>query len=209
MERPLLLSLLIDTTTTSLPFYLLRPLSSAHKASSSSVDVPNRELLTDPQIQVITTLLATSIYAVTLSVAFNTYLTTALAVYFNNLRTLNSAYAASPVTLFPLFLPLGLAAKSFIFTPATSISSPKKDTFNPGTATLGETFWHNVWGWDARTKTVIARTTALMLVSGGSTFLQSFVTLDGVESQGAVTYSSVWVLAALITGTALGAAGAV
>jgi len=118
------------------------------------------------------------------------------------------------VTLFPLCLPLGLAAKSFIFTPATVASFPEDtDTkitpFNPTTATLSETFWYNVWGWGARTKIVIARTLALMLVSGGSTFLQSFATLDGVESQGAVAYAGIWGFAALITGAALGTAGAV
>ncbi|RFU34775.1 hypothetical protein B7463_g1523, partial [Scytalidium lignicola] len=205
--QPLLLSLLIDTTTASLPFYLIRALSPAHSTNSSNL--PNKDLLTDTQIQSFTTLLATTIYAVTLSTAYNTYLTTSLAVHFNNLPTIISAYSASPVTLFPLCLPLGLAVKSFIFTPATTASSENRREFDPTTATLSETFWYNVWGWDIRTKTVIARTVALMLVSGGSTFVQSFVSLEGVEAQGAIAYAGVWVFAALVTGTALGVAGAV
>ncbi|KAH8815705.1 hypothetical protein F5884DRAFT_663122 [Xylogone sp. PMI_703] len=206
--QPLLLSLLIDIATTSLPFYLFRSPSPAH-AGSKSRNIPNRDLLTDSQIQTFITLLTSTIYSVSLSTALATYLPTALAVYFNNLPSLTSAYTSSPVTLFPLCLPLGLAAKSFIFTPATTAAGPKPKKFDPTTATLSETFWHNVWGWNVRTKTVIARTAVLMLVSGGSTFVQSFVSLEGVEPLGALAYAGVWAFAALVSGVALGAAGAV
>ncbi len=104
-----------------------------------------------------------------------------------------------------------MAAKSFIFTPAASAAPSSADAkntaFNPETATLGETFWHNAWGTSTRTKVVIKRTATLMLVTGVNTFVQTFVTIEGVEAAGAATYSAVWVAAALFTGTTLGLVG--
>lgn len=56
---------------------------------------------------------------------------------------------------------------------------------------------------------VITRTVTLMLVSGMNTFLQTLVTTEGVEALGALGYSAVWVVAAGVTGVALGVVGAV
>jgi hypothetical protein len=80
--------------------------------------------------------------------------------------------------------------------------------FNPETATLAETLWYNVCGYSSRTKMVITRTVTLMLVSGVNTFVQTFVTMDGVEARGALGYSAVWVVAGGVTGVALGVVGA-
>ena len=43
-----------------------------------------------------------------------------------------------------------------------------------------------------------------MFVSGMHTFVQTWVTLEGVEAWGAVAYSVIWVVAAGTTGAALG-----
>jgi len=119
----------------------------------------------------------------------------------------------SIVTIFPITLALGLAARSFIFTPATasstSLGDAKTSAFNPALATLGETFEHNFWNYSPRTKIVIVRTATLMVVSGINTFVQVFVTIEGVEVKGAFIYASVWVMAALVSGASLGAVGAV
>lgn len=56
---------------------------------------------------------------------------------------------------------------------------------------------------------VIKRTLLLMLVSGLNTFVQTAITIEGVEARGAVAYSLVWVVAAAITGMALGLTSAV
>jgi hypothetical protein len=48
-----------------------------------------------------------------------------------------------------------------------------------------------------------------MLVSGVNTFLQVFMTVEGVDAMGAAAYASVWVVAALLTGVSLGVVGAV
>ena len=176
-------TLLIDTLTAYIPFRLLRPISSAHMATKDhpSAAVPNREVVTDYTIQTITSLLAASIYSVTLYGAYQTYLPTHLVTYFEGITSITAAHRATPISLTPITLILGLACKSFIFTPVAALPKPKATHFDPSTATLSETFWYNVWGYKPRTKVILSRTLVLMLVSGVNTFIQTFVTIDGVE----------------------------
>jgi hypothetical protein len=214
------LSLLIDVLATYIPFQLLRPLSLAHAASGTTRSpkgsvavVPNEDIVNSASIQALTTTLASLIYATTLYGAYRTYLPVYLVTYFDAIPTIAAAHDASPLTLFPTTLLLGLACKSFIFTPAAASAPSRADArlraFDPVTATLGETVWYNFCGFQSRTKMVMWRTVSLMLVSGGNTFLQTWMTVQGVEVTGAVAYSAVWVAAAAITGVALGVVGAV
>lgn len=204
---------MIDALTTYIPFRLLRPLSLAHASSTSSnsVAVPNREIVTDFPIQTLTTILAAGIYSVALSIAYATYLPVAFVTYFNNIPSIAAAHSSTPITLLPFTLILGLAARSFIFTPATasppSLADAKAAVFNPATASLAETFQQNFWNYSARTKIIIRRTSTLMLVSGVNTFVQVFVTIEGVEALGAALYASVWVAAAMVVGLSLGFVG--
>lgn len=198
----LISSLVIDSLSSYIPFRLLRPLSPAHSA------VPSDDIVTSASIQAYTAILAALIYSVTLFSAYTVYLPVYFVTYFANIHTIAAAHSASLITLFPISLVLGLGAKSFIFTPAAVVPS-RGMVFNPETATLGETVWYNVWGYSKRTKTVITRTVTLMLVSGVNTFVQTFVTTEGVEARGALGYSAVWVVAGGVTGVALGIVGAV
>lgn len=210
----MLTSLLIDSLAVYIPFRLLRPLSSAHSATSSS-PIPNRELLTDIPIQIYTTLLGASIYSVVLYSAYMTYLPVYLVTYFESIITIAATHTTQPTSLIPLTIPLGLAAKSFIFTPSAaalpslSAAPDKKAAFDPVSSTLAQTFWYNVWGYSARTKVVIKRTAALALLVGGNTVLQTWGTMEGVEVMGALAYSAPWVAAAGITGAVFGVVGAV
>jgi hypothetical protein len=210
-----LLSLAIDVTTTYIPFRLLRPLSLAHSTSNTRywVKVPNNEILSSTSIQIYATILAGAIYAVTLYTAYASFLPVLLATYFSNIPTVAPAHASTPISLFPLSIFLGLAAKCFIFTPAVaaepSLADAKKAAFNPATASLGEHVVYNVWGYSKRTKVVITRTATLMLVTGVNTFVQAFFTIEGVEAEGAVGFSLVWLVASGITGAALGAVCAI
>ena len=156
-----------------------------------------------------TSLLAAAIYSVTLYAAYASYLPVYLVTYFGNIPSVAAAHVATPITLLPLALAFGLAARSFIFTPAVAVSSKKVEPLDPVAASLSETFWYNVWGFSERTRVVIKRTATLMLVSGVNTYVQTFVTLEGVESAGAVGYSAVWVLASALTGLAFGVVSAV
>ncbi len=135
----------------------------------------------------------------------------AFVTYFNNIPSIAAAHSSTPITLLPFTLILGLAARSFIFTPATasspSLADAKATVFNPATATLAETFQHNFWNYSLRTKIIIKRTATLMFVSGVNTFLQAFVAIEGVEGLGAAAYASVWVVAALVVGVSLGLVG--
>ncbi|PMD36510.1 hypothetical protein L207DRAFT_586215 [Hyaloscypha variabilis F] len=189
--RPIavLLSLSIDIATTYIPFRLLRPLSLAHSASNtiSSVQAPNNEILTSTSIQIYTTILAAAIYSVTLYTAYLTFLPVQFATYFSNIPTLAPAYAATPYFALPsLDLPRASSKVIYIYS-------------------FGEHIVYNVWGYSKRSKVVIKRTVALMLVSGVNTFVQAFFTIEGVEAAGAVSYASVWLIANGITGSALGA----
>lgn len=81
--------------------------------------------------------------------------------------------------------------------------------FDAENASLADTIWYNVWGWSKKTKIVIRRTVLLMTIVGVNTFVQTFVTVEGVEAPGAVAYSGAWVVAAGICGGVLGFVGAV
>jgi hypothetical protein len=159
----------------------------------------------------LTTILAAGIYSVALSIAYASYLPVVLVTYFDNIPSIAAAHSSTPITLLPFTLVLGLAARSFIFTPATasspSLADAKAAAFNPATATLAETFERNFWNYSSRTKVVIKRTATLMFISGVNTFVQVFVTIDGVEAPGAAAYAGIWVAAALAAGLSLGFVG--
>ncbi|KAG9241899.1 hypothetical protein BJ878DRAFT_544778 [Calycina marina] len=204
--QELAISLFLNLAGTYIPFALLRPLSSAHKAGDALP--PGRgDVSSDYIIQGITTLLGAAIYSVTLQGAYGTFLPVTLVTHFENLVSIIPAHTASLVSLFPQAIVCGLAAKTFIFTPASTLDS-SSPPFNALRATLLETFCYNIWGFSKATKTVIKRTAALSLISGGNTFVQTFVAMEGVELLGAAGYSSVWVVAASVTGLALAAVNA-
>lgn len=204
-------SLLIDTITTALPMHLLRPLSPAHSSSSAGLPTDEKGIVSSFSIQVLTTLLGTGIYSTTLYGAYASFLPTYLAAYFEGIPTVAPAHAAKPETLYPVMVVMGIAVRTFIFTPAVAVQPDAAEirhrAFDPATATLWETLIYNIWGYRARTRAVIKRTAALILVSGVNTFVQTFVTIEGVEAPGAVAYSGVWILSALATGAAYGVVG--
>ncbi len=203
------LSLLIDILAAYIPFRLLRPLSPSHSASTyNQASVPNTEIVKSHSIAAYTSILAASIYSLALYIAYNSFLPVYLVTYFSDIPTIEAAHSSTPITLFPLNLVLGVFATLFIFKPAVIIEA-QSVSFNPETATLAETFWYNIWGYNKRSKVVIKRTVALMLLTGGNTFIRSFMGIKGVEVIGAISYSAVWVAAAGVTGVALGVVGAV
>jgi hypothetical protein len=203
----LALSLTIDMLSTYIPFRLLRSLSPAR---ADPAHAPNAELLTDKPIALLTSLLSGAIFTISLFAAYVTYLPGYLVVYLNKLPSLAAAHETSYVKLLPVTLPMGLAAASFIFTPAEAQEVPKPgegEQFDPVNATLQETVWWNLWGWNNRTKTVMKRTATLALMTGVNTTLQTALTIEGAEVWGGVAWASVWVFASVVTGFALGAVG--
>lgn len=204
----------VDVIASFVPFLLLRPLSAAHKSSSTT---PNREIIADRPIQVLSTLLASFIYSVVLFLSYKTFLPGILVLYFIGIPTVEPLHSATSIYVSPLATALalasGLAARSFIFTPLAATGRTEADEkaaqFDPVTASLGETVWWNVWGYTTQTKVGVARTIALMVVTGINTTLQGALTISGVEAPGAAIYASIWVAAAFFTGVGLGAIGEV
>lgn len=196
--------------TTYIPFRLLRDLSPEHASSSlSNKVVNNQDIVTDFTIQALTTFLAASIYSVVTYAAYVTYLPVTLVEYFDDIPSVAAAHEQNYITLLPLTVIAGLAAKSFIFTPAASIRQEPEVEFDPITANFCETVKYNFWGFSTRAKTVIKRTLVLLIVTAVNTFVQVFGTIQGVHPTGAAAYTALWVVAAAVSGFALGVVGAV
>jgi hypothetical protein len=176
--------------------------------NTNPVKAPSRDIITSTAIQSYITVLAGSIYAVALFTAYSTFLPVYLVTYFPNIRSIAPTHSGTYVNLLPMTLLFGLASNALIFTPAAATVPSSMDTklatFDPETATLKETFWYNIWGFSTITKVVIKRTATLVLVIGVNTFMQTFVTIEGVEAAGAVAYAGVWMVSTGITGAAIG-----
>ncbi|KAI9679811.1 MAG: hypothetical protein M1817_004825 [Caeruleum heppii] len=196
-------SLAIDILSAYVSFRLLRPLTAVH---DSRVPVINRSIIDDIPVRASTAFLATAIYATVFYASYHSWLPIYLVTHFDGIRDISAAHSPALPMLFLSSIPIGLAVQEFIFTPSTGLKiDTKKEAapaFNPETASLGETIKYNVWGYSERCKVVIKRTAILMAVTGLNTWLQTFVTIEGVENYGAIGYAGVWATAVALTGAA-------
>lgn len=206
-------SLAIDILATYLPFRLLRPLLPAHKPASTKAPVPNRSIINDLPVRMITSLLAAAIYATVLYGSYGSWLPVHLVTYFDGLKDISAAHSPALPVLIATFLPVGYAAHEFLFTPfAVSTAEAEGEappSFDPETATLSETLRYNLWGYSRPARFIMTRLFTLMAVTGFNTWLHTFVTIEGAELYGAVGWSSVWVLATALTGFAYWWVGAI
>ena len=196
----------IDTLAAYVPFYSLKVSSSIHSIKTPKGVAANRSVINDISIQIYTSLLAAGIYGAVVFASYGLWLPKYLVVHFDGLRDITAAYSTNFPWLILSFLPTGFAAKVFLFTPAAAAKSDKYDkkiaAFNPETATLGETVVYNLWGYSHRARILIKRTATLAAVGGAHTIIQIYGSLKGAELSGAVGWSSVWGLAAALTGAA-------
>ena len=196
----------IDTAAAFIPFYSLKVSSSVHSIKTPKGVAANRSVINDYQVQVFTSLLATGIYAVVVFGSYTSWLPVYLVTHFDGIRDISTLHNNNFPYLIASYLPIGFAAKIFLFTPSEAAKPDALDKeiakFNPETATLGETVMFNLWGYSKRTRTLITRTATLVAVSGLHTYLQTYVAVEGAEGAGAAGWSSVWALAATITGAA-------
>lgn len=199
-------SLAIDIITNYLPFRLLRPLLPAHEPTSTEVPVPNRPIITNLPVRILTSLLAAAIYGIVLYASYASWLSVHLVTYFEGLKDISAAHSPAFPLLVLSLIGVGYAAREFLFTPFAGSTSDPRDAmappFDPATATLGETLRYNLWGYSKRSKFIITRTITLMLVTGLNTWLHTFVTIEGAENYGALGWSAIWVVSAAITGLA-------
>ncbi|EAT77882.1 hypothetical protein HBI56_192340 [Parastagonospora nodorum] len=187
----------IEVFAISVPTYLLRSRSAAHRAN---VPLRNRFLLNSMQVQFSNALLAVGVYIVILWAGLKTnYLNLFLINYFV-IPTLESAHLETPVSLLWKILPVGVAAKEFLLNPSiaaqplSGTATPTEVVFDPATATLDETIKANILPADKRKKTLFQQTVILNAFLFAST-VQRCMTIDGTEIKGAAGYSALWVVA--------------
>ena len=197
-------NLSIDMLSVYIPFYFLRQNSVTHDAKAPRSAVSNRSVINDLRVQCYTSILAAGIYGVVLYLSLASWLPLYLVIHFDGVRSLQGAHEAAYPFVVLGVVPLGFAAKAFIFTPAMGEKPDSHDAknaaFNPQTATFWETVKYNVWGHSKRTRTLIQRTTTLIAFTGLYNWLQTYFVVEGAEFFGAAGWSGVWALAASLTG---------
>jgi hypothetical protein len=195
----------------ALPFWLLRAKAPAHNARAPKSAVPNKAIINDASIIALNVVLAASIYGVAVYGSFATWLPSFLVSHFDAIPSFESAHNALWFTLGLRAIALGWSAHVFLFAPSTAarpnLADVKQAGFNPETATLGETFVHNVWGWSMRTKVLLKRLSVLLAMQGANSWLRTFVTIEGAESTGAAGWAAMWVVASAIVGGVFGWVG--
>jgi hypothetical protein len=201
----LLTSLAIDMAATYIPFRLFRPVLPVHATEAPKGAVSNRSIINDVEVGLYNSLLAAGIYGLVVYSSFGTWLPVYLVTHFDGLRDISAAHEANLAILMFSFIPVGVAARSFLFTPATGAARNLHDirakAFNPETATLWETVQYNLWGYSKRTRIMIKRTATLATVCFLNTWLQLAVTIEGTDSLGSAGWASAWATAALLTGS--------
>lgn len=196
---------MIDLVSNTVPFFLLRPLS-PHNAVIVRKDnpTPNASLASNIPIRLYVTLFAAAVYAVTVYTSLFTWLPVYLVTHFDSIRTLEYAHSASLPVLLLAFIPLGYAAKDFLFTASIASARSQFDyqPFNPESASLAETLAWNVGlsGWGPREDVILKRTALLVFMTLTSSFAKIFGTVEGAEEWGALGWGSVWASASLLTG---------
>ena len=199
-------SLFIDIIATYLPFRLLRPLSPVHNSTAPESAGLNRSIIEDIPVRLLTTLFAAAIYGTVIFASYQSWLPVYLVTHFDGIRDISAAHSPALPMLVATCVPIGYAAKEFLFTTSAGsrggLGDASASSFDPATATLFETVYYNFWGFSKRSKLVITRTATLVFVTSLNTWLQTFVTIKGVENYGAVGYAALWASAGALTGLA-------
>ncbi|OBT70664.1 hypothetical protein VF21_10348 [Pseudogymnoascus sp. 05NY08] len=193
-----ILSLAITLLSTTLPIALIPP----PKTRRRTAEAPE----TEGSAKILTTLLAACIHSLVLAGSYATFLPTTLVTHFNNLPSVAAAHTSSFISLLPLTLLSGLAARSFILSPSTSSLSTTKPDFDAVNAGLGDHIRYNLCGYSERMQEVLRRTAILAAWGGANTFAL-VMGIGGVEACGAVAYAGVWGAAVVVSGVALGVVG--
>jgi hypothetical protein len=201
------LCLMFDVISAALPFYMLRRRIPAHDPDAPAGSVTNRSIIQDFPIFLLTTIFAASVYSVIVYTSFATWLPVYMVTHFDDVKSFKAAHAAQLPALVLTFFPIGWAARTFLFAPATGAQTNLGDirakAFNPETATLSEHVQHNFWGWSKGTKVLIQRAIVLATMVGLTTWIRVWKTIEGSEGWGAAGWAGLWAFASLVNGLAL------
>lgn len=197
---PIASTILVDLFSNVAPMYAFRSLNPHNKLQSLRSD--EAYLASINTVDVLVSGAATSIYALVTFASLRTYLPVYLLSNFDSLRSLHRAHDATFFSLLVALVPLGLAAKSFLFVP--SLVSPRVTkerrriaaaTFDPQTATLQQTLQHNL-GFLAsggeRARILASRAGIVSIMTLGFAWTKIFGTIEGAESLGALGLGSVF-----------------
>jgi hypothetical protein len=183
----------------AIPFYLLRSIAPAHHPGDKSTKfaLRNRAILTDPYTATYTSILGAAILAVYLELSFETYLPTFLIREFTYISTLEPAHrgaAQLPILVLSL-LPAGVAFRSFLFAPSTSVPAVPVNELDTQSAGFVEHLKWNLWGWyTSRQKVLLSRLAVLGSLAFAEVVAQALFTLEGITIYGAVGYAGIWAL---------------
>ncbi|OBT62353.1 hypothetical protein VE03_08432 [Pseudogymnoascus sp. 23342-1-I1] len=183
-----IISLVITILSTTLPTALIPPPTPRRRTTTTTAaDAPE----TETGVKVLTTLLAACIHSLVLAGAYATFLPTTLVTSFSALPSIAAAHTSSFISLLPLTLLSGLAARSFILPPPVTALSTTPPAFDAVNAGLGEHVRYNLFGYSERMREVLRRTAVLVLWGGLNTVVLTRG-VGGVEWWGAVVWAGVW-----------------
>ncbi|KAI5251775.1 hypothetical protein E4T42_03994 [Aureobasidium subglaciale] len=204
--EPLALALVIDMFSLWFPFWLLRPINYHNNLRTLTTPGTTKDLAVDKTIQMYMTAFAASIYAAVVYLSLVTWLPVFLIHHFEEVLTLDFAHNAVLPVVFAACLPIGWAAKDFLFSTsivyARALPSEHK-RFNPKTASLADTLMWNlgVDQFSSRESVLFSRTFLLAAFTALHSFVRVFATVEGATIYGAAGWSALWCAAALATGT--------
>lgn len=196
------LSFLTDTSSFALPFYLLRRVNTYNARPNTSRPNTISELAIDRSIQLYMSMFAAAMYSLIVYSSFYTWLPVYMILHFDEVRSLESAHNAALPVLFAACIPVGYAAKNFLFKPSIAVARTPSFVFDPKSATLRETVAYN-FGFGAsesRYSVLVRRTVLLAWFSFLNTFVRVFGTVEGTEAFGAAGWAALWSFAALAVG---------
>lgn len=184
------------------PFYLLRSVNFYNARARTSNPQTVSELAVDRSIQFYMSIFAAAVYSLIVYSSFFTWLPVYMIIHFDEVRSLDAAHNAALPILFGACIPIGYAAKNFLFKPSIAAARTPTYIFNPRTATLSQTFAYNLGIGDhsSRKAVLTQRTVLLVAFSFINSFVRVFGTVEGTEAYGAAGWAALWSAAALAVG---------
>ncbi|KAL1857944.1 hypothetical protein Plec18167_001652 [Paecilomyces lecythidis] len=206
-----LTSLAITLVSNTIPFILLRGTRWVHNLNEAPVHaVSNRAILQDTPTTIYTSVAASAIYAVFLYTSFSTWLPAFLVVHFEDIPDIRTAHAgpAGLPVLFLSLIPLGYAARDFLFVSSTGWTdapdAAKTDAVVEGEFLISQ-LYRKTWGsFFPKTKILISRTVLLAAVVLLNTIIQAAGTVKGIDVEGAAGWGAIWAAATVAIGATFG-----
>lgn len=199
----------IDLIANVAPFYALRSLNIHNRLQALRTE--DAILAALNTVNTLTTLFAAGIYGVVIYSSLFTWLPIQIVRHFDYVPTLEHAHGANLVVLILACIPLGFAAKNFLFVP--SIAAPgagraskieaQHKVFDPATASFSETLAYNLGiarHWGIRDQILVKRTVVVVIMTLLFSLTKIYGTVHGASAWGSLAWGSVFALASSLIG---------